>query len=597
MKKRVLSSLFLVSMCAGLVSCGGDKSYDLFYAYSTENLISDWDYLKMEDDYDREQNEKYVNRDYKLRFRLMQGENDGMQLMIHTKKYVNHFNFTLPNLTGPKGEISSENFTCSVAWYQEVAGSNEKDAFSGFYPDALIPLERYKWRRMDHIEKDRNQSLYFNFKSTYDMKPGTYTGEGELDLDGSKTKIPFEVTIYDAKMPVESHWKNSFLVWYDEIVNGERENTSNELYNTYYEYVLKHRMTPDGLPEYMESNPEQYANYYYEYVVKDPRVTCSRIPANAGSFSEANARRYLQALIDKNIAVRKAGDTTADFFKKLYFYQDDEPAAASFPNVKAHDKIIFDLKNEMVVQLLDYPDLVESFTHMINLVTAPYNEQLVATNDEGGVQCWCPQFQHFNTQQQRDLYKARQNSSDRDYGENVWWYGCMDPQSPYPSYHLDAQLITSRVISYMQYAYDVEGMLFWNVCYYSKQGTHTKTGRDIWYDPMTWINCAGDGALVYPGIDYGMKEPIPTLRLKSIEANSEEYEYLYLIEQKVEEYNAINGTKLDARALLQKYFSKLFTNMQPKLDTKVFEDTRVELLEVIEKLNNDLNAGIAMLQA
>lgn len=597
MKKHFLSTAFLVSTCLGLASCGSEnKSFDLFYAYSTENLLSDWNYLKMEDDLDKEMNAKFINRDYKLKFNLMQGENDGIQLMIHAKKYVNHFDFTLPSLTGPGGEIKSDNFSVAAVWYQEVNDSYEKDSFSGFYPDALIPLDKYKWRRMDHIEKDRNQALYFNFASTYDMKPGTYTGEGVLDIDGSKTKVPFEVTIYNAKMPEEVHWNSSYLIWYDEIVNGERENTSNELYLTYFEHVLKHRMTPDGLPEFMESEAKSYAEYYYKYIANDPRVTSTRMPGTNSEFNVEKNRQYLQALIDKNLEVRRAGDSNCNFFKKLYFYQDDEPPVANYPKVRAHDKAIFDLKKEMCVQLVDYPDLYESFTHMRNLVTIPYNDLLKATNDEGGVQCWCPQYQHFNSAEQRAKYKERQNSTDREFGENVWWYGCMDPISPYPSNHLDAQLLTGRVLSYMQFDYGIEGNIFWNVCFYSKQGLHTKTGRDIWYDPMTWTNCAGDGALFYPGIDYGMKEPIPTLRIKSIQANSEEYEYLYMIDQKVKEYNAIKGTSLDANTLLQKYYNRLFVDMKPYLDTVVFENTRIELLNVCQTLNNDLEAGIALLQ-
>ena len=604
-KKKVLTSLFVFGMCLCLVSCDkkNKSDVDLFYAYSTENCLKDWDYLatKGEDEDDTEfimeQNEPFIGRDHTLRYRLMQGENDGMQLVVRPHSYVNSFDFVLPTIKNESGdEISSKNFSVAATWYQEVVSSLEKGSMAGFYPDALIPLENYKWRRMNHIDKDMNQSLYINFKSTYNMKPGTYKGTGKLILDDKKFDIPFEVKIFDVQMSETVHWKSSYLVWYDEIANGERENTDNDLYLDYYNFVVNHRMSPDGFPDFMESNTTQFANYYYELVVKDPRVSSYRIPLTGGSYNRDALQRYLQALINKNLEVRRAGDVTADFFTKLYMYIDDEPSAASYDLVRKHDKDLYELKKSLSPQLSEYPDLVYSFTHIENLVTLHFNELLIPTEEQGGIQCWCPQYQHFNTKDQRDNYKARQNSTDREFGEAVWWYGCMDPASPYPSNHLDASLLTGRCVSWMQFDYGIEGNIYWNVCYYSKQGVNFKTGRDIWYDPMTWINCAGDGALVYPGIDYGIVGPIPTLRLESIQACSEEYEYLYFIEQKVNEYNVLNGKSLDARELLQKYFERLYINVTPYTDSLEFENVRVEVLELCEKLNKNLNEGIALLQ-
>ena len=601
--KKVYSGLFVFTMCFGLASCDNKpKDIDLYYAYSTENCLKDWDYLKKqgEDEFETEfileQNEPFLNRDYTLRYNLMQGENDGMQLIVRPHYYVNNFDFVLPTLKNENGdEIASSNLSVAAVWYQEVTYSLETEAMAGFYPDALIPLANYKWRRMNHIEKDMNQSFYINVKSTYDMKPGLYKGTGQLVLDGEKIDIPFEVKLYDVKMSETAHWKSSYLIWYEEIVNGERENTDNDLYLEYYNFIVNHRMSPDGFPDFMEDNPKTFADYYYQIVAKNPRISSYRLPMFSTNYNISRLENYLQALIDKNLEVRRAGDT-CNFFDKLYFYVDDEPPAANYDLLRMHDKEFYELKKKLMTQLVDYPDLQDSFFHIENLVTLHFNELLVPTEERGGIQTWCPQYQHFNTPEQRANYKARQNSTDRACGENVWWYGCMDPASPYPSNHLDAKLILGRTLSWMQFDYGIEGNIYWNVCYYSKQGVNTKTGRDVWSDPMTWINCAGDGALVYPGIDYGIKGPIPTLRLESIQACSEDYEYLYYIQEKVNEFNSLNGTNLDAIELLQKYFERLFINVTPFTDTIEFEKVRTEVLGVCEKLNQNLSEGIALLQ-
>ena len=171
----------------------------------------------------------------------------------------------------------------------------------------------------------------------------------------------------------------------------------------------------------------------------------------------------------------------------------------------------------------------------------------------------------------------------------------MDPQSPYPNYHLDANLILARVISYLQYDYNVEGTLFWNTCYYSKCTQGVVTPRDIWNDPISWETCAGDGMLLYPGYTFGIKGPITTLRLENLLAGNEEYEYLWIINEKVQEYNSIHKTTYVTNTLLAKYYSQLFEDMIIKLDTDVFEEVRIQLLEVLEALNTNLDAGIEML--
>lgn len=586
----------VLPICFSLIGCDGNGGEDkpqanLFYAYATENLMADLDYLDPNPAY-ADENAKFIARDHTLRFKCIKGENEGIQLMIAANKYINEFDLELPDVFNGEKKIGKENFTAAAAWYQDVEGSNEKDSYTGFYPDALIPLENYKWKRRNYIEKNTNQSIYVNLVSTKDMEAGTYKGTGKLTLDGQEYDIPFEVTIYDAVLPEESHQQSCILIWYDQIVNGEMKNDTPELEKKYYDFLVSKHVSPDQLPPMYENSPETFANSMYEYIANNPRISTHRIPLTATGFTKERAKNYLQALINKNKDLRSQGDNTTDLFKKLIFYIDDEPSTERFETVKQHDKDIFDLKVELGPQLSAYPDLYESFTHINNLVTTPINNMLIATNEEGGVQTWCPQFQHFNSQANRDKYRERQASTDRDFGENVWWYGCMDPKGDYPSYHLDSPVIKSRVIPYMEYDYNIEGQVYWNICYYSKYSKGFTGTRDIWNDPITWENCAGDGALVYPGVTWGVDGPITTLRLEGISAGHEEYEYLWMIDQKVQEYDS----SLNTNELLQKFYTRLFKNVIISLDTENFEVVREELLNVLETIEKDPEAGVKLLQ-
>ena len=589
--KKILLPMLLTTLCATLSSCGKDKN-KVWAAYSTENLISDWDYFDGEED-----NEIYTKRDKTLRFSCLKNENEGVQLMITPDTYVESFDFELPDVSGSNGKITKDHFSVSAAYYMDVEASNERTAFAGYYPDALIPLENFKFRRMNFIDEGRTQALYINLKTDKDTPAGEYKGKGKLILDKNSVEIPFEVKVYDAVLPDAVHQQSGFGVWYEQIPKAEGKNAGSELDKLYYDFAVSKRLGPLDLPpEYRASN-SSYVDSLATMVANDERISASRLPVNQGTATEDNIRDLFQKMIDKNLELRAAGDTTIDLFKKVYFYIDDEPSAASFDLVKKHDKTIFDLKKSMNSQLSEYPDLVESFTHIKNIVTKEFIEEMAATNDSGGIQTWCPQMQHFQTKQARETYQARQAHADRDYGENVWWYTCYDPQSPYPNFHLDSKLILSRILRYMQFAYHVEGQIFWNICYYSSWQGGFEGPRNVWQDANSWEGCACDGMLVYPGISFGIKGPITTLRLESILASNEEYEYLWMINEKVQEYNASHGTSYVTDNLLSKYYTALFTDMIPNTDVESFENIRLEILKVVEALYTNIDSGMSLLLA
>ena len=594
MKKNILFSTLLLPICISLVGCKGSKKSDthIWWSYAAENLISDFNYF----DKEIEENKAYMDRDKTLRFNCMKNENEGVQLMISPIKDIESFDFILPDVTSSSGTITKDHFSVSVAYYMNVDFSNERMSLSGLYPDALIPLENYKTRRLNYIENGYNQALYINLTTADDVSAGLYKGTGKLILDDETIDIPFEVNVFDATMSNTNHIKSCFLIWYELIANGEKRNAGPEMNQKYFDFLVSKRLSPGELPPELKVDNQLFVDNYIEKVAKNDKVSGCRLISN-GNYTKENARDILQKLITKSIQLRNQGDTTTNAFKKAYFYIDDEPTAERYATVRQHDKEIFELKKELAPQLASYPDLYESFTHMENVVTTPYNESLVANaeNDYAGVECWCPQAQNFQSQQARDLYKSRQSSADRDFGEHVWWYVCNDPVMPYPNYHLDANVITAREFRYMHYNYGIDGTLFWNVCYYAKEKSDFVSPRDLWNDPISWESCAGDGMLVYPGLTFGIDGPITTLRLENILAGNEEYEYLWMIEQKVQEYNALHGTNYVANTLLQKYYAKLYTNMISNLDVDALEEVRIELLSIIEALYKNLDDGIAML--
>ena len=596
MKKNIILNIALIAICIPLTSCNKKQttnSYRVWHAYSSENLISDLDYFDDDPEHDI-----YKNRDKTLRFSCIKDENEGVQLIISTKSFINSFDFELPDVIGPNGTISKDHFSVSAAYYMNVDFSNERYALSGFYPDALIPLYNYKFRRLNYIEENRNQALYINLKTTKDTPAGEFSGIGKLHLDDDIIDIPFEVTVYDAVMPDVVHQNAAFGIWYDQIANGEKKNANSEMNMAYYDFLLNKRIAPMDVPPEKKTSFDAFINHYIELVVKNDKNASTRLPVVWSNYSTSRVNDLLEKMVQKNVSLIDGGDASINLFNKCYFYIDDEPSASRYDVVRGHDKDIYDAKVRIANKYnlaSDYPDIYSSLMQVPNVVTREFNVDLVATEEQGGIQTWCPQMQHFQTEQSRQTYLERQISTEREGGEHVWWYTCIDPQSPFPNYHLDANTLLSRVISYLQYNYNVEATLFWCTNYYSKCTYGVVTPRDLWNDPISWETCASDGMLVYPGYTFGIKGPITTLRLENLLAGNEEYEYLWMINEKVQEYNAIHNTSYITNNLLAKYYSQLFTNMIIVLDINVFESVRAQLLQLLEALNTNLDNGVGML--
>ena len=90
--------------------------------------------------------------------------------------------------------------------------------------------------------------------------------------------------------------------------------------------------------------------------------------------------------------------------------------------------------------------------------------------------------------------------------------------------------------------------------------------------------------MIYPGSEYALKTPISTLRLESIREGNEDYEYLWMFEQKINEINAEKGTDYNCDEILQKFFERIFNGVVPKTDSAEFKAVRSELLQLLEKL-------------
>ena len=299
-------------------------------------------------------------------------------------------------------------------------------------------------------------------------------------------------------------------------------------------------------------------------------------------------------MAQKNVTLREKGNEDIDLFKKGLFYMGnliDAPSGEKLEQVKACDLVLTECKYAVAeAYLKDYPDLYQSLLEIRSLVTTVYNENLVGSDTVGGVQTWASILTSWDSEESRQNYYDRQNSTDRQGGEEAWWYGCSTPYPPFPTYHIDDELIASRILSWMQFDYGSDGTLYWGV-------NNSSQKADLWENAVDYNAAMGDGSLLYPAKKFGSLEPISTLRLESIREGQEDYEYLWMIEDAILQYNAANGTNHDPEALMQPLYAGLYKGMsltrgQPEL----FLEKRLAVLNVLQTITADPAAGIAELE-
>lgn len=189
-------------------------------------------------------------------------------------------------------------------------------------------------------------------------------------------------------------------------------------------------------------------------------------------------------------------------------------------------------------------------------------------------------------------------------GREFWSYLCTGPKGPWVTLFIDHPAVNLRLWLWMSYKYQLKGILVWEANYWTS-GTVFPSGmfQNPWQDPMSytvgygmpygqvnhWGN--GDGRFLYPPNRNPNKDkkkylagPINSIRWEILREGIEDYEYLWLLEDKIKKAKAKKELVDRGRQLLNLPES-LFKNGQDYTkDPKVILEYRAKIAELLEKL-------------
>ena len=597
MRKKTINGLICVLACALFLPACGEKDSG---ASDNARGVTVWGMPGTEKVYENiDQNSAYYAQ-YKtepnVNLTMAKGELEGSQIIISANEDT-VFDFESADLVCGENKIPKENVEIFVQKYITVqvnydAGSNLPPAN---YPDALVPMENIKKTKENVVLKGENQGFYIRVKTAIDQPVGTYTGNLTLKVGDKTQAIPVSVKVDDVTVSEVNHLKSTFINGWS-FFEGELD-TSQAMFDAYNDALLEYRLCGNNLTDgnnHLEdiSTPEKlnaWVEKAYEYM-QNPMCSTVNMPyqMNGANLNQSKMKEVLQAILNKSI------ETNYNMFEKLIWYGGviDEPRGNGIMekayNVSMQfDETKNDVADKFAISKVDISaefkaELVQGIRDIPNIVTEYYDEALASA----GV-TFCPLFQYYNSEALRDDYEGL---GDR------WWYGCVQPKAPYPTYHIDDTWLSARVLSWMQAEYNVVGNLYWATDLYARYDpSKGYQSIDEYYEGVaTRLNGAnGEGFLFYPGKKYGIDGPLGSMRLEAIRDGMEEYEIFYSIKQRFEQANQTLSAEyqLDFASFVASLAKGMYSGTVVTTDTQEFSAARAKLFET-EKLSAATGYGI-----
>lgn len=449
--------------------------------------------------------------------------------------------------------------------------SAESDLFSpGDYPDALVPFDREIV-----AEREGLFIVYFDVYCPLNAPAGAIEVTLCLRADGQTLQERAQIVVHDCAVSEKNHVRSCFLLRDDDIAYGEGE-YDRSLKRIYFEKLMQFRLNSYVLPGDRDFSAQQIAEEADRYF-DHPMFTSFGLQNDSGGVTSAKTDYDEQIFA---LAERSRPGRNLLTKAYTYFYDEADEAgttAEALERVREYQcrlknvaDIIENDKSEKFTRFREIGDWRRSVEELPCIGTVHPTSKCAELLDRTGI--WCPAFGRLEDKHIREKFRHLAETE----GKELWWYGCMGPRYPHPTYHIDDFLLSSRILGWMQCSYGVHGLLYWDAAGYkpgSPVGKPDAEDWDVYTSPYKGSNLpAGDGFLFYPGRKYGVNGPLPSLRLMSIRDGLEDYELL-LDAVKIAEKRG------DDQSLL---YGDLFENVMYDADEARFLERHRKLLEYLE---------------
>lgn len=510
-----------------------------------------------------------------LRFYGVRNEYENCQLIVCGAAAKDALLETAP-LRGERGAIEESAFTVYRENFSRIGKGSEFSAAyeKGLYADALIE-QKFGFDKFTSLED--TAVFWVTLKIPETCPAGRYGGRFLLKAGGVGKEIGVTAEVADFTLSDKSTMQTSFGVFCDYL--DPAYETDGEFLELCYKQHLEYRL--NAFFHFRKMPPAEAVADFVDRHFDDPRFTRFGLP----DYRAQERSVRIGAFKDMILALAARSSPRRNLLSKIYAYFFDEPEGNRIVEAVERD---YDRYRAMLQSAVDavredrsakyaafrqiegYEECILKIPNLGTLLVDTYGGKM---QENTGI--WCPAFAGFTDEYTIEAEKALCRAA----GGELWWYGCMGPTYPYPTYHLADRLFSSRAASWMQYYYGIEGNLYWR-SYGVEENELEKLDNFSGEKPESY-KPFGDGFLFYYGSAVGQKEPLPSIRLMSIRDGIEEYELLAALQKKYEGYAEIFAPSFDPARATKIVAGKLFRRVYAKNDGALFEKIRRELIEKV----------------
>jgi hypothetical protein len=415
------------------------------------------------------------------------------------------------------------------------------------------------------VERKRPQPLLIELEVPRDARPGKYLGE--LTVSGRSNRCALAISLTVRKFALSGERHQKVIQWWDFPGRTfEKLTPGSPAYWQHLErccaFVKRHRQT------------DIWAQWS---LVGEKKLT------NGTAWDASLFEKYAETAFTAGIRAVQFGSAARHTKYQLDPDSRTEAVEANFGRLAAVEEVVQrrGWKGRVLTGVADEPFIYHEATYgkvlervrkaapSIGIIEAVESDQL------SGLDIYVPKLSHIN------LWWPRFEELKRQ-GKEVWFYTCCHPRGRYPNRFLDQPLVKARALHWISYLYGLDGFLHWGFNWFAADADpYSERGRDQWSLPP------GDGQVAYPG-KAGF---VGSLRLSAMRDGLQDFEYLWLLEQRMRELKQRAGEEafwLEPRQrpteLCRRVVQSFYEHTR---DPKVLLDTRCAVADEIESLETE----------
>jgi hypothetical protein len=481
--------------------------------------------------------------------------------------------------------------TDSPAWQRKFpTRAGACDGWCDLWPDPILP------KTVFDLAAHQTQPAWLTIHVPVDAKSGDYRGTVRFEAGGKTiAELPYTIHVWDFALPAEQHVK----AIYDARGTGPRWQqpgmTADEGRREMWKFMAERRLCPDGIkPEpklnfrngQVEADFAEFdkaAAYYLEELKLQhfytphlfygfgwghpPHKLSGEEPfPGAWPFTDADHRvlrpEYKHAY-QECLKVFWAHLKEKGWDKKCTLYISDEP---------------YDTKQPIREQMIALCAMIREVDPAIPIYCSTWHHQPAW---DGSLTVWG--VGHYGIVPVEKLDALRQG------GAKLWW--TTDGQMC-----LDTPLCAvERLLPHYCFKFGAEAYEFWGVDWLTYDpyefGWHSYIHQSGEPGKTTWVRYPnGDGYLVYPGAKFGQRAPVSTVRLEQAGEGCEDYEYLWLLRDRIAAaQQAGRDTAAAARVLAEAQELVTIPNASGRYSTRILPDPDA-VLRVKERVAQAIEA-------